>query len=207
MKNISLPFRLLAACLTFSLLYGCGDSTPEQAPEQAPEPPTEVIKVEPQDFPSNEIPDSYFGKDVALSRSLQPGEANLKLSSNPVPAWLDAIISRESIVMFASEVMVTMPDEVEFVQATQKHYEGSDGIFAFKTLFTTRPSNANIFIYGAYTAEDNVYWTSEVRPEATSLAMDHASATDNGMLVSGKFGEKAFVVSLEKEAVTMTSEL
>ncbi len=176
---------------------------------------TAVIKVEPQNFPVNELPDAYFGKEVIKEKLNSPAGAgnNLTMIGEPFPTWLDAIISRESIVMFANKILAEMPEELEFVQTSQQHYQAPQAWRGFKVLFTTRPSNVNIFIMGAYKDEENVYWMSLVERDAISVGienimpiisdnsadMSQGNDMQSGVMLIGKMGDAPFTAFLERE--------
>ena len=180
---------------------------------------TAVIKVEPQNFPVNELPDSYFGKEVIKTSLNSPTGAgnNLSAIGEPYPSWLDAIISRESIVIFANKILAEMPEEVEFVQTNQRHYQAPEAWRGFKVLFTTRPSNVNIFIMGAYKDEESVYWMSTVEKEPLSVGIENIMEimSDNsaqmsqddqvqsGVMLMGKMGDAPFTAYIEKEKVQL----
>lgn len=203
-QRISFVLLLLTGIL---FLNSCGDgnATTDNEGGETSNDSTEVIKVEPQNFPVNELPDSYFGKEVTEA-DLNAGDAtenNLSLLQEGYPEWLDAIISRESIVIFASKILSEMPEEVEFVQTTQKHYMASDDWKGFKVLFTTRPSNVNIFIMGAYQTEDNPVWMSVIEKEAISVGLESIAPDGEGVMLKGKMGEKPFAASLKKESVSL----
>lgn len=192
-----------------ALLNGCGGgeaASNDGDVEEADTNKTEVIKVEPQNFPVNELPDSYFGKTVSSIKG-SPGDSetvnNLSEIGEGYPEWLDAIVSRESIVVFASQILAQMPDEVEFVQTTQKHYQASDAWRGFKVLFTTRPSNVNIFILGAYQSEDEVYWMSLIEKEPKSFGLEFIGPKGKGIVVKGKIGNDPFEANIEKETVAV----
>ncbi len=205
-----IPFSLVLLASIF-LLSSCGggeagaDNDGGQAGTDSSG-PTEVIKVEPQNFPVNDLPDSYFGKtNTEVKKKPSPSLLinNLSEIGEGYPEWLDAIVSRESIVIFASQILAQMPDEVEFVQTTQKHYQADDAWRGFKVLFTTRPSNVNIFILGAYQSEDEVYWMSMVEKEAVSLGLEYIVPAEEGVTIKGKLGDNPFATTIQKETVTL----
>jgi predicted small secreted protein len=208
MKGIRLVYLLFALSLVFA---GCENGT---AGEGGDSDSTEVVKVKPseQDFPVNKIPDDEFGKagewqdddEVSL-----PAESNLSVVGEKFPDWLDAIISRESIVLFAQKVLGAMPDEVEFVQSGQKHYQGPEGWRAFYVHFNTRPSNANLVIYGGYQNENKVWWSSGFSKSGIDMEWSHIAPSDNGILLqgSGYYGGSPntyeFSADLGKKAVVL----
>jgi hypothetical protein len=185
MKNFRLTYLLLAFALVISACEGGASSENENAAENQPE----VVKVEPQeqDFPVNKIPDDEFGKAAAWEDAAVevPAEKNLSASDEKFPDWLDAIISRESIVLFAQRVLSEMPEEVEFVQSGQQHMTGPDGWKAFSVQFNTRPSNANLIIYGGYMNENDSWWASDYTKGSTSIDWTHISKSDNGVMLHG----------------------
>lgn len=174
---------------------------------------TQVVKVEPQDFPVNKLPESQFNKTIekSVDEGLEPATGALATSPGKFPDWLEAIISRESIVIFASKVLEAMPEEVEFVQAGQTHLDGGTGWKAFTVTFNTRPSNATILVYGAYENEENSYWASDYSAGAAGMRINGLEAMDGGvkMMGSAYFGgeENAanFSAELTKETVKWVS--
>lgn len=198
-------FSLILVLICSMFLSACGGEGTETTSEN--ETPSEtVIKVEPQSFPVNDLSDSWFGKTITNETAeVSIAEENLTESQDSYPGWLDAIISRESIVAFASQVLAEMPDELEFVQSSQKHYVGPDNWKVFKVLFSTRPSNANIFVYGAYQSEEQSYWVSELSKEPVSMQMKAVAPGENGAVVQGTKGDIPFEIHMKKEEATRTS--
>jgi hypothetical protein len=207
MKRTRLIYLLLVLALPFSACDsgsqgegGDGDST-------------EVVKVQPseQDFPVNKIPDDEFGKAAEWQEdaALTLPESNLQVAADKFPGWLDAIISRESIVLFAQKVLGEMPEEVEFVQTGQKHYQGPDGWKAFYVHFNTRPSNAHLVIYGGYKDENQAWWSSGFNKSAIDIDWSSIAPSENGVLLhgSGYYGGApntyTFAADLGKKAVSL----
>ncbi|MEM7037580.1 MAG: hypothetical protein AAF570_11425, partial [Bacteroidota bacterium] len=184
---------------------GAADSAKAKAPE--------VVKVEPQDFPVNELPETQFGKSTTEAEDgsvAKPVANNFSRFPNDVPAWLEAIISRESIVIFASRVLSEMPDEVEFIQAGQSHYSTADESWkAFVTTFTTRPSNAYITIYGAYADEDKSYWASHFSKDGPlNIEIMDAAPTEGGVILKGirnvgNNAQEAYEAELKKASTSI----
>ncbi|HHG84161.1 MAG TPA: hypothetical protein ENJ82_05365 [Bacteroidetes bacterium] len=175
-------------------------------------PDPEVVKVEPQDFPVNKIPESQFGKAANWEEVMAinlPDAANLVASDTKFPDWLDAIISRESIVLFANKVLSSMSEEVEFVQSGQQHLTGPDGWNAFYVHFNTRPSNGQMVIFGGYKSETEVYWGSDFGANAISMAWTRIAPSEMGveLMGTGYYGGQdktaTFEVDLGEEAIKL----
>ena len=204
--------RSILASLTLATLVfataGCTSST--DANTEANADSTQVVKVEPQDFPVNELPESYFGKNVVVSqeKGLKVTSANIMQSSANFPDWLDQIISRESIVQFAQGILKDMPDELEFVQTASTHYDGPDGWKVFTVNFSTRPNSASIVIYGGYSNEEKSFWAAQHSKGKLNMDLKNVTATDNGIELMGEWThtEKAvpFRANLSKEAASIT---
>lgn len=205
--KVSLSLALIC-CLLFA---SCTPNAENNGDNQEGSKP-EVVKVEPQEFPVNKIPETQFGKvakweDVASIDV--PDAANLKPDEEKFPDWLDAIISRESIVLFANTVLSQLEEEVEFVQAGQQHYAGPEGWKAFHVQFNTRPSNANMVIFGAYKSESESYWGSDFSKLPLNMTWTNAAPSEMGvqLLGNGYYGgeDKAatFSADLGKEALRL----
>ncbi len=209
MKKISyIPFTLVVVFISVFLLDSCGggkagaDDSGEANPDTVG-----MIKVTPQSFPVNALPDTYFGKAVSESEG-NPDDFSLMANDlteigEGYPQWLDAIVSRESIVVFATQILAQMPDEIEFVQTIQKHYQGADAWRGFNIQFTTKPSNVNILILGAYQNEDKSYWMSMVEKEAISLRLEHIAPEEESVVVKGSINDTPFVTTIQKERVKL----
>jgi hypothetical protein len=169
----------------------------------------QVVKVEPQDFPVNDLPDSIFGKVAtkAMERSLKIGQANLTPAAGVLPDWLDQILSRESIVLFAKGILTALPDEVEFVQTGNALYDGPDGWKAFTVNFTTRPTDASMVVYGAYLNEEKSYWASQSDKGKLAMTLKVIKPTDKGVELWGEWTQGAkpvpFHATLTKETTTL----
>lgn len=207
----STPIRSLFAALVLSLiltLIGCGGGTQDGDKTHDTIDTPQVVKVEPQNFPVNDLPDSLFGKLATVKKgTVKAPAANLTANQTPLPDWLDQIVSRESIVLFAKGILNSMPDEVEFVQSSSTHYDGPDGWKAFCVAFSTRPSEASMVVYGAYQDEQRSYWASTTDKGKMSMALKAAAAKDNGVELWGEstLGDKAtpFHAVLAKSSTTV----
>lgn len=203
--NLPISLSLLLLLLLFS---ACGGGESSGTEGDASTDGGELIKVEPQDFPVNNLPDAWFGKAATTEvvETLEAVEANIGKSEAQYPEWLDAIVSRESIVSFASQVLSQMPEELEFVQSSQQHYSAPDGWSAFKVMFNTRPSNGTIFVYGAYRDEEHSFWTSEFSKEPVSLQVMAVVPGEGGVAIHGLRDDQPFKVDLDKEKVKVTTQ-
>lgn len=206
--------RIFLSSLSLALAFvlstsGCnsGASTAESSTNDGDS--TQIVKVEPQDFPVNELPESYFGKQVSVTEEagLKVTAANLMQSTGNLPDWLDQIISRESIVQFAQGILKDMPEELEFVQTASSIFDGPDGWKVFVVNFSTRPSSAAIIIYGAYLNEEKSYWAAQHSKGKLHMDLKHLEAGDGKVAMMGEWthGEKAkpFKVTLTKESASM----
>lgn len=203
---------LLALCFITGLVLAYGAYRTEQRSEM----PTslqgdagvegEVIKVVPQEFPINELSDSWFGKEVQRDDELQydVDSSPLSESAGDVPDWLDQIISRESIVAFNKNVLAQHPNEVQFSQTSQRSFGTTEGWNAFLTEFETKPTGFIIAVMGAYKNEDESYWMSEVLPSRTEMSLQALQEIEGGALLFGRKGEQSFTSSIKKETATMT---
>jgi hypothetical protein len=216
MKHYSVHTLFVAALFSgfVLLLGGCGgNSTPTEGTDSTKTDSTTVVKVEPQEFPVNKLPDNYFGKKptASVDKSIKITSGNLSQSSTPLPEWLDQILSRESIVVFAQGVLVELPDDVEFVQTQSIHYDATDGWKAFCVNFDCRPSNgpanAAIVIYGAFQSEEKCYWASAYAKGKLTMDLKSVKPTDNGVEVMGEWTHQpkpiAFRANLTKEATAI----
>ncbi len=169
----------------------------------------QVVKVEPQNFPVNNLPDSIFGKkvDQKVAKDIKLGASNLTAATGTLPDWLDQILSRESIVLFANGILATMPDEVEFVQSGSTLYDGPEGWKAFVVNFNTRPSNAGMIVYGAYLNEEQSYWASQSDKGKLAMTLKTVKGMDKGAELGGEWTQGAkpvpFSAVLTKSATTI----
>lgn len=201
------------AALTLVLSTGCGSSstTPSGNPDSLAVDTIVKVEMNADAFPVNQIPDDHFGK--TLEQTSQP---NLKVEAQPLPTlpekapdWLEAIVSRESIVAFG-KLMATAPEEIEFVQEQSIIYEAQDHWQAFAVHFKTRPSNMGILVFGAYIDEQHTYWHSisrkgpitftptKVTPAETSVTLQGRMTTDTG-------SEAPFSIELHKDSGKLTT--
>ena len=207
----STPIRSLLASLALTLaltLAGCGGGTQDGDKTHDSIDTPQVVKVEPQNFPVNDLPDSLFGKVATVKKAtVKAPAANLTANQSPLPDWLDQIVSRESIVLFAKGILNSMPDEVEFIQSGSTHYDGPDGWKAFAVAFSTRPSEASMVVYGAYQDEQRSYWASTTDKGKMTMALKAAAPKDGGVELWGEstLGDKAapFHAVLAKASTTV----
>lgn len=217
MKRISsrtlLATLSMASMLVFTLA-GCEAGTKtDNAGEGDADTSAQIVKVEPQDFPVNELPESYFGKKVTIAqeKGLKVTSANIMQGAGGFPEWLDQIISRESIVQFAQGILKDMPDELEFVQTSSSSFDGPDSWKVFVVNFSTRPSNASIVVYGAYASEEKSYWAAQNSKSSMNMDVKNVLPTENGVEIMGEWtqGDKGvpFRANLTKETATMTEAI
>lgn len=213
MKKYSLRLPLATLALSAGLVFsgtGCNSGGNAGDGHDSIDTP-QVVKVEPQNFPVNELPENYFGKQISKeeAKGLKLPEKSLKPSTAAMPEWLDQIISRESIVHFAQGILETMPDEVEFAQNGSTLYDGPEGWHAFTVRFGTRPSNAAILIFGAYKSEEESYWAGTFAKESLDFEPYAAKAVEGGVELTGlyKQGEQQhnYQVLLKKDATLAKS--
>jgi hypothetical protein len=131
----------------------------------------------------------------------------LEAVADAFPAWLDAIVSRESIVRFG-KVMGEKPEELEFVQVEAHQFKSANGWMAFWASFKTRPSNVGMVVFGAYENEGNSHWASLHRngPLAISLHQVYPLASGvklMGTLTTDKGPETPFSAELGAAKVQM----
>ncbi len=167
---------------------------------------TQVVKVEPQDFPVNELSDSLFGKALTVTeeKGLKIVPTKLIPVTTAMPEWLDQIVSRESIVLFAQGILKDMPDEVEFVQTSSNLYDAGNGLSVFAVNFGTRPSNASMVIYGGYLDEAKSYWASQSSKEKLEMSLKGATAMADGVELVGEWVKTPKAVPF-KATLTKTS--
>jgi predicted small secreted protein len=204
-RTMMATFLLAGLCIWMA---GCNSGTQEGDKGKDSIDTPQVVKVEPQDFPVNNLPDSLFGKWPAHSNErVKLGEANLTAQTGVLPDWLDQILSRESIVLFANGILRTLPDEVEFVQTESTQYTGPDGWKAFVVNFTTRPSNAAMVVYGAYLDEQKSYWASHSDKGKLAMTLKTVKANDNGVELWGEWTQDTpatpFHATLTKNKTTI----
>jgi hypothetical protein len=189
-------------------ITGCGGGTQDGDKSKDSIDTPQVVKVEPQDFPVNNLPDSLFGKVPAISNEkVKLGEANLTAETGVLPDWLDQILSRESIVLFAKGILATMPDEVEFVQTESKLYAGPGGWKAFSVNFTTRPSNASMVVFGAYMDESQSYWASKSDKGKLAMTLKTVKAMDGGVELWGEWTHNTPAVPFHAKLTKTTTTL
>lgn len=193
MKKYTIQAPLLAIALAVGLLFtgsGCNNGGNSSDGHDSIDTP-QVVKVEPQNFPVNELPENYFGKKIAREemKGFSLPAASLQPSAATMPEWLDQIISRESIVHFAQGILNAMPDEVEFTQSGSSLYDGADGWHAFVVRFATRPSNASILIYGGFKSEEESYWAGTFSKDALDFEPVDLKAVDGGVEMAGIYKE------------------
>jgi hypothetical protein len=170
----------------------------------------QVVRVEPQNFPVNELPDSLFGKAITTTeeKGLKTTTTQLTAVAGTMPEWLDQIISRESIVRFGNPILQEMPDEVEFVQTGSTLYDAGDNLFAFVVTFSTRPSNVSMVVYGGYMDEERSYWASQSSKDKLEMSLKGAKATTDGVELHGEWtGAKTvpFKANLTKAKTTLVN--
>lgn len=208
-------YFLLATGLMTGLVFAYGSFVNEERAaeeisllEEAAAGTEEVIKVVPQDFPVNKLPDNWFGKPVEeLSiKQIKPGGEPLSESAGDFPDWLDQVISRESIVAFNQVVLAKAPEDQQFSQVFERNYTGAGGWSAYLVGFETSPSKHLIAIMGAYQSEDDSYWMSYAFPERVDLSLETIAALDEGVKLWGKDGAAAFQVELKKESATRVTD-
>ncbi|MFM2375607.1 MAG: hypothetical protein RLZZ165_704 [Bacteroidota bacterium] len=194
LKPMRIRFTTILLAGTLILATGCGGGTEggDKAKDSIDTP--QVVKIEPQNFPVNDLPDSIFGKQVVVKveKGLKLGSANLVAGKGALPDWLDQITSRESIVRFADGILKSMPDEVEFFQTGNALYDGPDGWKVFSLNYGTRPSEASMIVYGAYLDEQRSYWASQSDTSKLAMTLKAVKAADNGVELWGEWtqGEK-----------------
>jgi hypothetical protein len=171
----------------------------------------QVVKVEPQDFPVNDLPDSLFGKALTTTeeKGLKVTPSKLIPVTSPLPEWLDQILSRESIVLFSTGILKDMPDEVEFVQTASSINDAGGNLNTFVVQYSTRPSNANMVVYGGYTDESHAYWASQASKDKLDMRIQAAKAIDGGVELLGEWAKSPtavpFKATLTKTATTMVT--
>lgn len=168
------------------------------------------VQMNPDAFPVNQVPDDHFGKAATESKdaALKVGAA-LPTQPTKLPAWLDAIVSRESIVAFG-KLMAMAPDETEFVQKSALEVAGAEGWKGFHVLFDTRPSGGSILVFGGYKDEQNVYWHSSQRLGAITYQPSSVAPVADGLAIEGVMTNAAgtdapFRAALSKTAVRLST--
>ena len=96
MKSTPIRSLFLALTLTLTLtLVGCGGGTQDGDKTHDTIDTPQVVKVEPQNFPVNDLPDSLFGKVATVKKAtIKAPAAILTANQSPLPDWLDQIVSR-----------------------------------------------------------------------------------------------------------------
>ncbi len=213
MKFMQARILLSTFALASTLIWatGCKGGTQDGDKSKDSLDTTQVVHVEPQDFPVNELEDALFGKAVTISeeKGLKVAATKLIPVNTPLPEWLDQIISRESIVLFAQGILKEMPEEVEFVQTSSKLMDAGNGLSVFLVNFSTRPSNASMIVYGGYMDESKSYWASQTSKEKLEMNIQGATATADGVELVGEWTKtpKAlpFKATLTKSASTLVN--
>lgn len=133
----------------------------------------EAVPVEVEDYGVNNMPDELFNKEqlVEETGSIELPGQNLNVSQGAVPPWLEAILSRESIVVFWQRIVQQNPDESEFLQKEMKQYSGDSPWTGYYVKYRTRPGNHTMIIYGAYQNQDNAFWTSHADTGSVSFSL------------------------------------
>ena len=158
----SLQLFVLTFALSSGLFFACGSSEGEASGETTDTLVSIDKETDPDVYAANEMADDLFGKKVNQTENpdLELPETNVSTMSGEMPGWLEAIISRESIVLFANGILSVSPDEAEFAQQEQVQYETEGGMKGFHVRFTTRPNNYTMAIYGIYTNQDDLKWAT-----------------------------------------------
>jgi hypothetical protein len=171
------------------LTAGCNNGSQDGDKSKDTIDTTQVVTVTPQDFPVNELADSLFGKPLTVTeeKGLKSTGVALIPVNQAMPEWLDQILSRESIVLFANGILKEMPEEVEFVQTNSVIYDAGEGLKAFVVNFSTRPSNASMIVYGGYMDEARSYWASQSSKEKLEMSVKGAKATADGVELVGEW--------------------
>lgn len=205
-----ISFLIALSALTAGLLL-YGNCKAEERTNSLPEPGSQseseiqTIEAKPENYEVNQIPDAYFGKKIQKA-SLEADELvseNLTVINGDFPKWLESILSRESIVCFANEILAESPEELEFVQSSSKHYQGPGSWKAFKVMFNTRPSNRALYVYGAYASESESYWVSGSHTEAVSLLLNSLSVGNEEISLGGTLGSEPFKARIGKTSATI----
>lgn len=155
----------------------------------------------------NEVPIEKFNKTPkVISGAVEGAPApNLSPVQEPLPEKVDAILSRESIVIFSQRIMEEMPDELEFTQTELKHYKGPGDWSAFVVRYVTKPGGVHMVIYGAYESPDKVYWASGVAGRASDYSISAVEAAEGGAVLYGMMeGENPFRAKITAESVEVT---
>lgn len=200
-----------AALLATLLLTSCKDGQQNGGGADSLQSDTVVrVEMNPDAFPVNQLPDNQFGKAAAASvdASLKVGPA-LAVQATKLPAWLDAIVSRESIVAFG-KLIAAAPDETEFVQKAALEVSGSDGWKGFHVLFDTRPTGGTILVFGGYKDEQNVFWHSSQRLGVLNYMPSSVAPAVDGLRIEGVMTNAAgtdtpFRAELGKTALRLTT--
>lgn len=177
------------------------------APTEEIQPDT-VIKVEPQNFPINDVPDEYFGKKVELLSEYPAASDVLPMSASEgkILPFVDEVVFRESVVAFNQKVAETSPDEQSFSQKSQNLYNSAEGIDGFVTVFETEPSKLSIIVMGVYEDEDNVLWMSTVTEGGQVDLTGHKEA-EGGHEIYGNMNGQSFMAFLSKETSRMALDM
>lgn len=209
LTSVRIGFATLLLAGILVAFSGCGGGTQGGDKSHDSIDTPQIVKVEPQNFPVNDLPDTIFGKELTQTteKGLKLGAENLTAGTATLPDWLDQILSRESIVQFANGILSKMPDEVEFVQTASVHYDGPDNWKAFVVSFGTRPSDASIVVFGAYLDEERSYWASQSDKGKLSMTLKTVKAADKGVELWGEWTQTTkptpFHAILTKEKSTI----
>ena len=208
-----MQFRALisASLLSTLLVLSCKNGQQEGGAQDSLQTDTVVnVELNPDAFPVNQLPDDQFGKAAteAKDAALKVGAA-LPAHGTKLPAWLDAIVSRESIVAFG-KMMAVAPDETEFVQKSALEVAGADGWKGFHVLYDTRPTGGTILVFGGYKDEQNVFWHSSFRVGMLNYLPSSVAPQADGLRIEGVMTNAAgadtpFRADLQKTAVSLTT--
>lgn len=170
-----LQFTLLAFTLCSGLMFSCGSSEGETNESGADTLVSIDKETDPDVFAANEMSDDLFGKVINQSENpdLELPATNVSTMSGEMPGWLEAIISRESIVLFATGILSISADEAEFAQQEQVQYSTEGGLNGFHVRFTTRPNNYTMVIYGVYSNQNDLNWATYSGAGDQTLILKH----------------------------------
>lgn len=199
---ISLAF----AGLLLVMLTSCnsGESNGESGDTDS----TTVLKSEPIGKVNEEVnalPNESFNKKMEKQeQAFEMPETNLSPVDAKLPEKVDAILSRESIVIFSQRIMEEMPDEMEFSQVSQQVFAGPDNWNAFMVRYITRPGNVNMVIFGAYQGENQILWGSDLGNATEDYAFTAIAPADGGVDLFGKMEDgRAFKLSLSSGSLNL----